>query len=202
VDIVIEGKITVDEPMSEVLQTVIDLKSLQNAILRINNSDSSIQGKIAFAQGGYILGASMTSTGESGYDAVRKLLSVTDGNYAVLDPGRNTIGEINQTLWLNASRVLSMLPNLPQTPEVLCDANPDKLKESTQKSGVANLSLNVKDTTEADKPQVKKGRAFDIRMWRAAQYVLWCALLLTAVVVYMNYGDSIMSSLRTMATHQ
>lgn len=186
--------------MAEVLQTVIDLKSLQNAILRINNSDNSVQGKIAFAQGGYMLGGFLSNTGESGYDAIKKLLQVTDGNYAVLDPGRTTIGDVNQTLWLNASRVITMLPNLPQSPEVLCDADPDKLMQATQKGGIANLSLNVKDEQSAAeaKPTVAKGRKFNLRQWRAMQVVLWAILALVGAYLLVTYGDQFFAKLHEL----
>ena len=127
-DIVIEGKITADEGIKDILQTVTNLKSVYNVILRINSADNSIEGKIAFSQGGYILGGRL-STDECGYEAVRKLLTVTEGNYAVLDPGCTAITDINQTLWLDTSRIVKMLPDLPPSSEALSDASPEKLKQ-------------------------------------------------------------------------
>jgi hypothetical protein len=126
VDVVVEGKINQDEPMREVIQTVLELKTLANPVLRITDEDSELQGRIAFSQGGYIIGGRVNNTDEIGYDAVRRLMSIKNGNYAVLDPGRNQFTDINQTLWLMASRVIDSLPNLPASPDSLVDANPDR----------------------------------------------------------------------------
>jgi hypothetical protein len=127
VDVVVEGKINQDESMREVIQTVLELKTLANPVLRITDEDSDLQGRIAFSQGGYIIGGRVNNTEELGYDAVRRLLSIKNGNYAVLDPGRNQFSDINQTLWLLGTRVIDMLPNLPVSPEALLDANPDRV---------------------------------------------------------------------------
>ena len=85
-DIVIEGKITPDEGLGEVIQTVLDLKNVPNAVLRITSSQGDLQGRIGFAQGGFILGGKISSPEETGYPALRKLLSILNGTYAILDP--------------------------------------------------------------------------------------------------------------------
>ncbi|MBZ0188958.1 MAG: hypothetical protein K8F91_22125, partial [Candidatus Obscuribacterales bacterium] len=116
-DVIIEGKINSEEGVDEVLRTCAEIKSVKTPILRINDNLSELQGRIAFSQGGYIIGAKVSATGEVGYEAVRKLLMVSEGNYAILDPLRKHIAEVNQSLWIKVDKLVPLLPNLPESPE-------------------------------------------------------------------------------------
>jgi hypothetical protein len=122
-DIIIEGNLTNDEGMNDLLETIIHLKTVPNALLRISSDKENIKGRIGFAQGGYILGGCIDDTGELGYSAVKKLLLLKSGNYAVLDTDREHPQEINQTLWIKGQRILEIWPNLPESPDKLLDAN-------------------------------------------------------------------------------
>jgi hypothetical protein len=164
VDVVVEGKINQDEPMREVIQTVLELKTLANPVLRITDEDSDLQGRIAFSQGGYIIGGRVNNTDETGYDAVRRLMSIKNGNYAVLDPGRNQFTDINQTLWLMASRVIEVLPNLPVTPDSLVDANPDRLAAISGRSAGNTQAAPVPITSVKS-----KARTFNKSSWYMLQ---------------------------------
>jgi hypothetical protein len=191
VDIIIEGKITPEEGMSEVIQTVIDLKNLQNPILRISSSDSDLQGRVSFSSG-HILGGRINNSDETGYPAIRKLLSITDGNYAILDPGRQHITDVNQTLWIEATKVVQMLPNLPQTPEVLMDINAEYNAEL--KPRVAAMDLRV-GKAEGEKPTVtdikSKARSFDEGTWFFFKLFLWSLGALIVAAVTLQYGDQL-----------
>jgi hypothetical protein len=164
VDVVVEGKINQDEPMREVIQTVLELKTLANPVLRITDEDSELQGRIAFSQGGYIIGGRVNNTDEIGYDAVRRLMSIKNGNYAVLDPGRNQFTDINQTLWLMASRVIDSLPNLPASPDSLVDANPDRLAAVSGRSAGNTQAAPVPITSVKS-----KARTFNKSSWYMLQ---------------------------------
>ncbi len=191
-DIIIEGKITPEEGMSEVIQTVIDLKNLANPILRISSSDSDLQGRVSFSSG-HILGGRINNSDETGYPAIRKLLSITDGNYAILDPGRQHITDVNQTLWIEANKVVQMLPNLPQTPEVLMDLNAEYNAEI--KPRIANMDLKAGKVDDGEKPTVtdvkSKTRSFDQSTWFFFKLFLWAVGTLIVSAVVMVYSDQI-----------
>lgn len=192
-DIIIEGKITPDEGMSEVIQTVIDLKNLQNPILRISATDSDLQGRVAFSSG-HILGGRINNSDETGYPAIRKLLLITQGNYAILDPGRQHIQDVNQTLWIEANKVIQMLPNLPQTPEVLMDINATQTSDNKPK--IANMDLKA-GKIDGDKTTVSdvksKARSFNEGAWGAFKTFLWAVGVFCVVALTLQYGDKLYS---------
>ncbi len=109
-DIVIEGIITAEEGLNEVIETIIHLKSVPSALLRVSCKEAGLQGRIGFGAGGHILGGCINDTGEVGYPAIKKLLTVKSGNYAVLDMGHEHVPEVNQTLWIKGEKILEICP--------------------------------------------------------------------------------------------
>lgn len=193
-DIIIEGKITADEGMSDVIQTVLDLKNPPNPILRISSSATDLNGRVAFSQGGYIVGGRVNNTDEAGYDAIRKLLGVTEGNYAILDPGRAPVQDCNQTLFIKAERLLERLPDLPLTADQLLDVTPEQLAASTVKPVVPAIDLKVSaaDGSKASVGSVSsKTRTFDQKTWFFVQLVLWTLGALVVCALILQYGDQI-----------
>jgi hypothetical protein len=199
VDIVIEGKITTDEGMADILQTVIDLKNLPNAILRLTSLGDEIQGRIAFAQGGYILGGRVNNTDETGYPAVRKLLSITEGNYAILDPGRTHVADVNQTLWIKASRVLDYLPTLPPSPEVFLDgADVNSINTTVEKAQFDPMDLRAhapdeRGTSGLVANKKSKTRTFDLGTWRILKVLFLFAVVMLLAVGITQYWDQILA---------
>jgi hypothetical protein len=196
VDTVIEGKITPEEGLGDVLQTIIDLKDVPKAILRITSEESDLQGRIAFAQGGYILGGKVNNTDETGYPAVRKLLAIRTGNYAILDPGRQYMSDINQTLWINAARIIDLLPQLPESPEVLLEANMDTLHPNAGKPGFDPLDLKIShdhSDSKAVAATSSKARQFDLGNWRALRMIFMLVIVLVLAGGIVKYWDQIIA---------
>lgn len=198
-DVIVEGKITPEEGIDEVIQTVIDLKSVPHAILRVTCTDSDVQGRVAFSQGGYILGGCLTESGETGYSAVKKLLTIRHGNYAILDPGRTYVPEVNQSLWIKGERVIELLPNLPESVDDLLDADPNKLSAKVDSTSIGRIDVKVdKVDSEAAPPQsmtidVKsKARKFDLsgfRLWR--QMFFYGVAAAAGAFVALQFGSDI-----------
>lgn len=196
-DVIVEGKITPEEGIDEVIQTVIDLKSVPHAILRVTCTDSDLQGRVAFSQGGYILGGCLTDSGETGYSAVKKLLTVRHGNYAILDPGRTYVPEVNQSLWIKGERVIEMLPNLPESVDDLLDADPNKLMAAIDTTSIGRIDVKVDRTEEEPTPAMtvavkSKARQFDLagfRLWR--QILIYGAACGIGAWVALQFGNDI-----------
>ena len=197
-DVVIEGKITPDDGIAEIIQTVVDLKNLPNAVLRITSDEGDLQGRIGFGRGGYILGGKINATDETGYPAIRKLLTVENGTYAILDPGRTQMGDVNQTLWINAARVAALLPNLPESPQTLLDGgDPDVIKTTVDKAQYDPMDLKLAQHKNDDvvKDSASASRNFDVGKWRAVKLFFVALLILVATVGVLHYWDSISAAL-------
>lgn len=209
-DVIVEGKITSEEPMKEVIETLVDLKNFPHLVLRVSASDNDLEGRIAFSHGGYILGGRINNSDESGYPAIHKLLSIKSGNYAILDPGRQQIGDINQTLWILSERVKERLPDLPTSPAGLFDADPEHALAREQASGgpdgssalslpgIAELAHGLVNQPAQQEVAVKstihdiKGRArsFNPSAWLFIQstlIVLFCLVVLAGLVTMWSF---------------
>lgn len=187
-DVLIEGKITEDEPVAEVIETLMELKTYPHLVLRISQANADLEGRIAFSHGGYILGGRINNSDDSGYKAIHQLLSVKNGNYAILDPGRQQIADINQTLWIVGERVIERLPDLPETPIELFDAS--KAHDGDDSSVAASAStaasaavtnLNYGRPEPKERPEARKttitnvkgkARSFNKGFWFFLQWIL------------------------------
>jgi hypothetical protein len=205
-DVIVEGKITSEEPMKDVIETLADLKNFPHLVLRVSASEADLEGRIAFSHGGYILGGRINNSDESGYSAIHKLLSVKTGNYAILDPGRQQIADINQTLWILSDRVRERLPNLPTTPAGLFDADPEHALEREQAGG-PNNAANINDISELAhgllKPPVQeiaekstihnvkgKARSFNPGAWvfiQSTLIVLFCLVVVAGLITMYSF---------------
>jgi hypothetical protein len=156
VDVILEGQIDQEETMADVISSVVAIKSCNTPILRINDNASDLQGRLLFSQGGYIVGGKINATGESGYSAVRKLLLVKEGNYAILDPARKATADLNQALWLATEKLLPMLPNLPEASDQVLDQAPERITESAARPKTGQIDLApIMAAVAAPKDEVK-----------------------------------------------
>ncbi len=194
-DVVVEGKINKDESMRDLIQTVLELKNVANPVLRITDEESELQGRIAFSQGGYIIGGRVNNTDELGYDAVRRLLSIRNGNFAVLDPGRNQFNDVNQTLWLLASRVIDALPNLPESPDSLIEAGSEKFGASARPAATASNAGNAQVTPITSVKS--KSRKFNKSSWYMLQLFFIAVLALGIGGGVLLYHEQIWSFFKT-----
>lgn len=117
------GKIWESRRTREVLWSLMKLRNIHNGVLRISSPRTHLEGDIGISKGIYVTGAKLKSSQETGYGAVRKLLSVTDGTFTYLDNGENGLGELDQNLHLRVTQLINLLPNLPANHEELMGKN-------------------------------------------------------------------------------
>jgi hypothetical protein len=197
VDIIIEGKITPDEGMAEVLQTVIDLRNLANPILRVTADNHDLQGRISFSRG-HILGGRVNNTDEIGYPAIRKLFSITTGNYAILDPGRSHVNDVNQSLWIEADKLIAMLPNLPEHPDTLIEGHPDDISINRQKFDAMDLRVGSPGNEKPVSGMKSKARSFNRDTWFFVQLSMWMLGTLILVALIIGYWTPIYEHLKPL----
>lgn len=201
-DVIIEGKITDSEGIDEILRTCAEIKSVNFPILRINDNDSGLQGRVGFSQGGYIIGAKIIPSGEVGYEAVRKLLSVSEGNYAILDPLRKHVSDVNQSLWIKVDKIVPLLPNLPEDPVGLIDPHPNEVQK--EKGSQIEIAKSTKAPAEKIiEPEATTGhvtvsakspsRKFNLGFWRVFRTAFFVLGFFTVVLSLALYQKQIMS---------
>jgi hypothetical protein len=211
VDVIVEGHINSEEPMADVINSVVALKSCQTPVLRVNAADSDLQGRLLFSQGGYIVGGKVNVTGETGWDAVRILLNIKDGNYAILDPGRKATGDLNQALWIKVENILPRLGSLGANGDEFVDKQPQRNQESAvrPKTGQTDLAplmaaVGAPKDEEAIDPtnptRVKKeerqtveaeapSRKYNEGRWRIVRFALQLAFGIVAAGLIMWQSD-------------
>ncbi len=194
-DVIVEGKINKDESMTDILRTCSEIPSIKTPILRINDSKSDVQGRIAFSQGGYILGAKVTPSGEQGWAAIRRLVEIQDGNYAVLDPMRKRVTELNQSLWIKTDKLLALMPNLPDDPSSLIDPQESESVSDTLRP--RDVSSNGEQTLILKKEK-SKSRQYNAGAWSFMRMLVFVILLGALGFGYVTYKEQIHSSVQTI----
>lgn len=102
---VIQGQISPTEGLREALEIVLTVKNVQDGVLDI--SSEAISGQVGIFCGRYITGA-LTDNGESGNEALRKLLSVKSGKFSFLDTKGESHSELKQSLSVDLSSLLEL----------------------------------------------------------------------------------------------
>lgn len=92
---ILEGQISFGG-IQDALEIVSRHKDVKNGMLKLTSQDTS--GTIGVFCGRFITGARLTLTEEMGYEALRTLLSVKDGNFAFFDVGAEQLIELRQSL--------------------------------------------------------------------------------------------------------
>jgi hypothetical protein len=198
-DVIYEGKITPEEGMAEAIQNVIDIGNA-NGILRITCEETGVQGRIGFSVGAFVVGAKVNFTNEVGYPALRKLMAIQKGNYAVLDPGRQIPQELNQTLWIRGSAIVPLLPNLPESADALIDGNPNVLKAQVERPGTGQRDFNVPVERDLSEPETtvgslgSKSRQFNVAAWRTFVTIVVLLVSIFIVLLLAQYGQPVWQS--------
>lgn len=107
--------------MSDVLTAVRGVDNVRIGILRMSSPAASTSGRLIIRDGQYIIGASINEGPDGGYDACRRLLSLSEGNFAFLDTSGQSGYQASGNLYLSLEKVISNLGTLPAEPGDLFD---------------------------------------------------------------------------------
>lgn len=120
-DVVFEGRLTQEVQLKVVLQKIVENRPPGNLVLRISSPEQDCEGKLCIADGRFITAAILSQTHETGYTAVRKLMSVLEGNFACLRASAEDSVAIPISLNIELARVIPLMPDLPVSPDGLHD---------------------------------------------------------------------------------
>lgn len=114
----------------DALEACTRLSSVKNGVLRISSQEAN--GLIGVFCGRFITGAVLTLSGDTGFRALRKLLSAKDGTFAFMDAGEEDLPDLKQSLGVDVQMLLAsgIDPQAPLTENALTGmgASSDRIK--------------------------------------------------------------------------
>lgn len=120
-DLIFEGRLSDQIAMQDILARIKSDQTPGLKILRVYRQRDGLSGKIAIDGGKYVMAAVIQNSSESGYQALKMMLSMTDGNFAVLNAKPGDSIEFQPNLHIGLEQLLNTLPNLPENPSKLFD---------------------------------------------------------------------------------
>ncbi len=144
-DLIFEGRLSDQIAMKDVLMRVKSEPTPGMKILRINRQRDGLNGKIAIDGGKYVTAASVIDSVETGYPALRLLLSVSDGNFALLNAKPGDSIELQPNLHIEIDQLLQTMPHLPDNPTKLFDERALLDKVFGQDFTLGDLPVQVDD---------------------------------------------------------
>ncbi len=120
-DLIFEGRLSDQIAMKDVLMRVKNVPVPGLKILRIMRQRDGLNGKIAIDGGRYVTAASVVDSVETGYTALRLLLSIDEGNFALLNAKHGDSIELQPNLHIELDQLIQTMPHLPDNPTKLFD---------------------------------------------------------------------------------
>ncbi len=118
---VFEGRLSFDLRINNVLERIIELGCPGDSILRLESNNPDFTGNVVIRDGRQILGARIQDQSTQGYEALRKLVAMADGNFKYLSIHAEDYKLPDMSLYLNLNYILFLYPGLPESPSELLD---------------------------------------------------------------------------------
>ncbi len=147
-DLIFEGRLSDQIAMKDVLLRVKTEPTPGMKILRINRQRDGLAGKIAIDGGKYVTAASVVDSVETGYTALRLLLSVNEGNFTLLNAKAGDSIELQPNLHIEIDMLLKTMPHLPDNPSKLFDERALLDKVFGQDFTLGDLPVHIDDDEE------------------------------------------------------
>lgn len=157
-DLLLEGQLSPQLGIREVLQAVLQQTSEATGILRISCPHRNLNGRLALVNGQFIVSAQIADSDENGYDAVKQLLTITEGNFAFLETDNNKSLDLGRAVHINLVSLIDRLPNLPDNPADLFDQQ-SLLDEVFGPDNLAGNQQSSVDTVVLPREPVKPDKA-------------------------------------------
>ncbi|HEY9760705.1 MAG TPA: hypothetical protein V6C97_36450 [Oculatellaceae cyanobacterium] len=181
--VVQSGKIWSNRTSREVLWSIMKLK-VDVGVLHLVSSNKEVDGSIAIQNGMYVLGGK-TADGDTGYDAVKRLLRLTEANFQYLDYSNRDITDLEQDLKIRVTQLINLLPNLPEQMDQMQGTN---TLNRIRAMDVEELAA-IKKAAEAgvDQNVVQQIRAFENRSMRWRALAMWGTFVVISLAAAAMY---------------
>lgn len=117
-----QGRLSFDRRLDNVLEQINELGYPGDSILKLQSTNPTFTGLLIIRDGRKIIGARIESGKKQiGYSALKRLISMADGEFQYITIKREDFALADCTFDLNLRYVLSLYPNLPESPSDLED---------------------------------------------------------------------------------
>ncbi len=122
-DVIFEGRLSQEVSIRQVLQQIFDQAHAGRTILRLTalKGGDDFTGRILLSDGRHIVAASVGENRILGYPALKATLDRLDCSFALLRVSPNDNLDLGTTLNIDLQRIITLLPNLPDSPAGLFD---------------------------------------------------------------------------------
>lgn len=142
--IVSQGHLSYEQRLNSVLEQINELGYPGDSILKLQSQEPPFTGVIVIRDGRQVIGARLQGLKQKvGYEALRRLISMADGEFQYFTIKREDYSLPDTLFRLNLNYILSLYPNLPESPADLEDEN-----------AIHELVFAVESTTRTDWGQV------------------------------------------------
>lgn len=115
-DFVLDGSLSRERTCQSVLRDLLALGEARPGLLKLSNDELNLHGFLALVDSRYVIGAQILDTAESGYTALRKLLSLKEGHYCYNYTNYPAFDDTGQTFRVDLQYLITLAPNLPEQP--------------------------------------------------------------------------------------
>lgn len=135
-----QGQLSYDRRLNNVLEQINELGYPGDSILKLQSRNPSYTGLLIIRDGRKIIGARIESDKtQIGYSALKRLISMADGEFQYVTIKREDFALPDCSFDLNLRYILSLYPNLPESPSELDDD-----------SAIKDLVSRVESNTRTD----------------------------------------------------
>jgi len=201
-EVVFQGRLTSEQDLRDVLNDLLALTTGDLGILRISSSTHKLSGRLLIQRRQQVIGAQIPDTGEFGYPALRKLLSVRQGAFAYVDLEGQPLKPEEENVKVEVRTLLELLPNLPD--DLPTSGSEPKTRMSRELARVVEAAELIREAThqvsepqQAPPDQIGKLRELQKRGTLLRTVITWGAIALAAFAVWSAYGKQIQTTMQS-----
>jgi hypothetical protein len=157
-DTVFSGSFQTDGTVKELIERVLALRPQGSTFIRISDSKNTVNGRIYLKDGTCVTGAViLPPSQENNYPALKALVAVEEGSYALMTIGEEDDIKMEQSLNIDLMALLKNLGNLPADPAVLMAQTPVASAVPAQSADANVASYQIESGPEQPVPAGAQG---------------------------------------------